>query len=361
MRVGGWIVANLLITGPAAVAWLLERHAGEVYYRAIQEDHWLEWSTVWAFLAAALIAVLVAIRQRRAGIRLPWFACGFALFGFLVAMEEISWGQRLFEFSPPEYFLAENFQQELNLHNVIPSGLRQLGFQLVVIGYGIALPLALALPAVGRLASRLAIPGPPLPLLPAFALIAVFYAAYPLEFTGEWAELMLGLAMATAIATARSPAARPAIAAPATGALAVTAAALTLGFLTLQISGLSSARSETSRRAAEVEIRALRSDFAHERVRTRCGVHKRVYTFRAEYGQTYLSAGRFAGLVAGGLDDRRARFFLDPWNMPYWVRHQCADGREAVFVYSFGPNRRRDSSPWEIRGDDIGAYVAAER
>ena len=28
-----------------------------------------------------------------------------------------------------------------------------------------------------------------------------------------------------------------------------------------------------------------------------------------------------------------------------------------TFVYSFGPNRRRDWSRWEILGDDVGAVV----
>ena len=63
----------------------------------------------------------------------------------------------------------------------------------------------------------------------------------------------------------------------------------------------------------------------------------------------------FAKLVEEAL---RRQYFLDPWNLPYWIRHRCSEGRTtAVFVYSFGPNRRRDSDPGEIRGDDIGAHA----
>jgi hypothetical protein len=29
----------------------------------------------------------------------------------------------------------------------------------------------------------------------------------------------------------------------------------------------------------------------------------------------------------------------------------------SVYVYSFGPNRRRDSDLWQIVDDDVGAYV----
>ena len=67
--------------------------------------------------------------------------------------------------------------------------------------------------------------------------------------------------------------------------------------------------------------------------------------------------GVFARLKVQGLPEVRADFFIDPWNSPYWIRHKCKDKRRRVFVYSFGPNRRRDSTAWEILGDDIGAMI----
>jgi hypothetical protein len=356
----GWITANLLIAAPAAAAWWLDaRHAG-LYYRIVQEDHWLEWATVWAFLLAAGAAAWAAHHQWWRHRRVPWFLLGLGLFCFFVAGEEISWGQRLLGFTPPEYFLADNFQQELNVHNIVASDLRQLAFQLVVLGYGVALPLAAAIPATARLLSKLAVVAPPPALMPAFAATAAFYAAYPLEYAGEWAELMLGLAFMTAIAVnARQlgGAPRPGAALP---AIAGFALALLLGYGTLQGTHLLHGDAEERRRAAGAELRALATDFAHERVRTRCGVHKRVYTFRVEWGQSYLSEGRFANLAAEGLDPTRARYFLDPWGLPYWIRHECAGGREVSFVYSFGPNRRRDSGPRDIRGDDIGVAIGAD-
>ena len=111
--------------------------------------------------------------------------------------------------------------------------------------------------------------------------------------------------------------------------------------------------------AARQEVEALRSDFEDRRVRTRCGVHKRLYTYVQKYEQTHLLEGAFARLQTQGLPEERADFFLDPWNSPYWVRDTCATRSEQrrVFVYSFGPNRKRDSTRSEIRGDDIGAFV----
>lgn len=357
MQYIGWVLANLLIVAPALLAIWLQAGASDLYYRIIQEDHWMEWSTVWAFLLAALAAAMGARRQWRERRQLPWFLVGAALFSFVIAMEEISWGQRLFSFSPPEYFLARNFQQELNIHNIVANDLRQLGFIVVVIGYGVILPLAALLRPIGKLYERTGIIAPPTALVPAFAATAVFYDIYPIEFTGEWAELMLGLGMCIALGWYGLRGISFAARNPARLSASLSTATMVLGFISMQGTNVIYSQSGTALRAAEIEIEALQADFQHERIKTRCGVHKRVFTFRTEYGQAYLNEGAFAGLESGGLDDKRARFFLDPWNMPYWIRHRCVDGREILFVYSFGPNRRRDSSEWEIAQDDIGAYI----
>ena len=108
------------------------------------------------------------------------------------------------------------------------------------------------------------------------------------------------------------------------------------------------------------ELERLAGDFiVTGRPSSRCGVHKRVFTFAEEYDRHHLYEGAFANLVAQGLPEERAKYFLDPWNSPIWLRHRCIDSsrRERAFVYSFGPDRRRDSSAWEIRGDDIGVVI----
>lgn len=365
MRVTGWIIANLIIAAPAALAWWLDARRADLYYRLVQEDHWMEWATVWAFLLAAAAAAWAAHHQWWRHRRVPWFLLGLGAFCVFVAGEEISWGQRLFGFTPPEYFLTDNYQQELNVHNLVASDLRQLAFQLIVLGYGVALPLAATIPATGRLLSKLAVVAPHAALMPAFAATAAFYAAYPFEYAGEWAELMLGLGMFTAIAgnalELRGNANSGRSAVVGTAAIAGAALAALAGYATLQSTRLLHADAQELQRAAEMELQALATDFTHERVRTRCGVHKRVYTFRVEWGQSYLSEGRFANLAAQGLDATRARYFLDPWGLPYWVRHECAGDGEMRFVYSFGPNRRRDSAPREIRGDDVGVLIEADR
>jgi hypothetical protein len=120
---------------------------------------------------------------------------------------------------------------------------------------------------------------------------------------------------------------------------------------------------------ARIESEALKSDLVRlgnakgKPVITKCAIHKRVYTLvqQKDYARP-LQEMSFVGLAARGLPQARAEFFLDPWNSPYWIRDRCDDktGRRVVFVYSFGPNRSRDSSRWEILGDDIGQYVPIE-
>jgi hypothetical protein len=58
-------------------------------------------------------------------------------------------------------------------------------------------------------------------------------------------------------------------------------------------------------------------------------------------------------------DEDRATFLIDPWNSPYWarIRPRSRTRETVITLYSFGPNRRRDSTRTELRGDDIGTVI----
>ncbi len=127
------VLANGLLIGGAALATILARGAPDQFYLLVQEDGVLEWCTFWAFLLAGGVSIVNASRELRRR-RLPWWFAGLALFCFLVAMEEISWGQRLLGYRPPAYFLEHNFQQEFNFHNVVPTGLRKVALSGVIAG-----------------------------------------------------------------------------------------------------------------------------------------------------------------------------------------------------------------------------------
>ncbi len=349
-----WL-ANLVVFGLVLVVWWVQGSSPQLYYRMVQEDGALEWSTFWAFLLAGIAfgySAVAAIRKEKKRsaslfLRLDLLVAIFCLF---VAMEEISWGQRLFGYRPPAYFLRENFQQELNVHNVLGTDLRKLALKAVVLGYGIVLPALGALRAPRRLTRKLGLTIPPAALMPAFLATFMVYQSYPWRFSGELVEAMLGLGfLATASVAVPEWSGVRALA----SAMALTAI---LGLASFAYSSVSGNDDPTRVQAAAAEIEALATDFSPGGLPiSRCSVHKRVFSWAEKYGAVErLRRGSFASLINRGLPEERVEYFIDPWDSSVWLRHKCGPGTEIAFLYSFGPNRRRDSTEWEIRGDDIG-------
>jgi hypothetical protein len=343
------LAGNIVVLSTVAYAAALNALNADAYYLSVQEDESLEWATFWAFsLAAVLNGRQAAVRRRRG--EAPWFSLGVCLFCFFVAMEEISWAQRVFGYRPPAYFLERNFQQELNLHNVVGSFWRKVALGAVILGYGAVLPGVARWGAASRRLAPLGMVAPPASLLPAFLTTFATYVVYPWDFTGEWVELMLGLCFLCAVPL-QVPAQRTR-----TIALAcLTVAALGVG--TAMAYRLHRDTDGHNLALAQVEVSALKRDFDSGRLFVDCDIHKRLYTYRQTYRQDYLLEGSFAGLTAGGLPEARARFLLDPWSSPYWIRDTCSPESRVTLVYSFGPNRRRDSTESEILGDDVGVRL----
>ena len=359
------VVANLLALSVLAYAAIIESTAPDFYYRSVQEDEYVEWASFWAFLVAGALFALGASGQRRTTGKLPWFLVGLGLFCLFVALEEISWGQGLIGYRPPVYFLRHNFQQELNLHNVVDTSVRMLAVKGVILRYGVFLPLASLIPALVRRLGHLSIVPPPAALLPLFLASYLTYTWYPWSFSGEWVEITLGLGfLFSALSCVRTyPLSR--------GSFLVSlnpAPLLGLGWLLVVCLGLANASWSRSLRhadpesiaAARLEARALANDFLEQEKAPLCGFEKRLYTYKEQYNKQFLLEGEFSRFTTRGLPQARAEFLLDPWNSPYWIQSGCESGeqgRVSIFVYSFGPNRLRNSTRWEIRDDDIGAYI----
>lgn len=84
--------------------------------RLLQENGPVEWATFLALLGSSLLGCL---RARAVGGKVAsTFLIFFSLGTFLVAMEEISWGQWVLAFETPELVRSHNVQHELNLHNL---------------------------------------------------------------------------------------------------------------------------------------------------------------------------------------------------------------------------------------------------
>ena len=344
-------IASVLILLMLALASALWATDPDLYHQVVQEDGPVEWMTFWAFALAGILSLVTLARE--AWLAQPLRAIYLALFtlgALAVAMEEISWGQRLIGYQPPERFLAENFQQELNLHNLADTETRKGVLTALLIGFGIVFPVAGRLPWLGPQLAGWMLPVPSLALLPGFVALVGFYIVYPLESSGEWVELGAGIGfLFAALACLVKPAGR---------------SLLLLGSLPLLIGAVTPlllvAKADPRRvEIATLESRALALDFKNRRLRSRCGVHKRIYTFIQEYGAGNLARGAWGQLEpAEDADALRRKYFLDPWNQPYWIWHVCkGDQPTAVFVYSFGPDRRRNASRDGVAPDDIGAYA----
>jgi hypothetical protein len=153
-------LAPVIFHGVNAAAYALWPEA----YRAhvAGEDRLLEWAQALCFAAAA-VAIAVAARRaralgRRGAARL--FALGAAACA-LAFLEEISWGQRVFDWSTPEVLRQVNRQGETNLHNLAPIHPLQgwIGLAVAAVGAGgWMLPRRLLGGEKGTL--RLALPGP---------------------------------------------------------------------------------------------------------------------------------------------------------------------------------------------------------
>lgn len=108
-----------------------------LYVWLIREDGWLENLQFILFLAAGVMAVATGRRLRRNRLAPHWFL--FILLGaglLVVAMDEISWGQRLFGIETPDQIAAINWQSEITLHNLDPFIASLHTAYLVVGAYG---------------------------------------------------------------------------------------------------------------------------------------------------------------------------------------------------------------------------------
>jgi hypothetical protein len=157
------------------------------------EDGLTEDTTAIAFLSAAVLSVLVAYRLRASAHR--WAIAVYvvaALAFFLVAMEEVSWGQRLLGVETPSVLRGANSQGEFNLHNV--QALRQPTNTLFTIVsaigvLGVCVHIALKVVGHVRPVADLLLPQPAL----IFPLLIVFvYASVPEDIIGFTARRTIG-------------------------------------------------------------------------------------------------------------------------------------------------------------------------
>lgn len=163
------------------------------------EDGVIEYVQALLYAVAAVAFAALAWTSRRHRI----WAVLLALGTFVVAGEEISWGQRILDIGTPESFERSNVQGEINLHNLegVHGSVRAIGLMIVLVVF-IAMPVLHRLvPRVRALLDRFAVPVVPLWAVP-LAIVALAYMAVPRVLDGvvfaldEVGELYLAAAAA---------------------------------------------------------------------------------------------------------------------------------------------------------------------
>jgi hypothetical protein len=154
--------------------------------------------TVALELAAAGWCVAAAVqhwkrRRKRIPRGAPFLYAVLAIALFLVAMEELNWGQTLLAFDTPSAWAALNHQQETSLHNLLSERTLIIVERTLAVLFGLSVPvlmtLALKFPssafaaiappaALGALGMLCAFPGAYLRLEVTELLLALFFAFY---------------------------------------------------------------------------------------------------------------------------------------------------------------------------------------
>ena len=190
-----WWGASRRVTGIALLAppigGILVAAAAEnatLYRRLVHEDSLLEWLSVVAWIVGLVAAVLVAWRTRGLE-RVLWIL--FALACLAAAGEELSWGQRLFDYGTPDAFRDSDKQEEAALHNLSWA---ESPTRLAIIAVSVAGAVA---PWFTRRVPRF--------LVPAFAVSALYEVVrlpagddpdYRFARYAEWPELCFAGALA---------------------------------------------------------------------------------------------------------------------------------------------------------------------
>jgi hypothetical protein len=261
--------------------------------------------------------------------------------------------------------LAHNVQLETNIHNLFRPEVWSSGIYLLIAGFGLLAPLLLLLPGPARLARRFSIYVPPASWTPGYAAVLAAYVFRPYHLCEEVVELAIGIGFVLAAVNELGARSEDSSSwgAPASRMAGTAALMLALGIATTWATQNPPVDEAPRIASAKAELEALREDLVAMRQQrsgrfvTNCNLQARLHSLdREQVLLPLLADGAFARLVATE-DPKRAKYLLDPWNMPYWISDQCDSAARYIMLFSFGPNRRRESTEWEAGGDDLSTYA----
>ncbi len=193
------ITANILFAVIVCAYTVMAFKFPVAYMVGTYEDLVGEWAQVLFFFSVMVLSLRLAFYKSRYRL----FFAVLALASFYTVMEEISWGQRLFNIPTPDFFQRHNLQQETNIHNFFTGPfatqlkkIMEYALFTALILYGLVYPISLRFQ--WRFAIRIdamGLPAPPLYLWPFFFLSGVLELG-PFSFNeAEIAEILIPLAL----------------------------------------------------------------------------------------------------------------------------------------------------------------------
>jgi hypothetical protein len=187
------LITTSVLTGIITLGIVLIFYVNPVaYVRLIAEDSWGEYAT-FVFYALSFILMVASMALDRSKLKPGFVLITFCF--FFMAMEEISWGQRIIGLDTPELLSDINRQGETNLHNLarVNKPLRFLA--VIILFWAMGLPkLMEKYEKIKSLVIKLGTPMATKAMWPLFILPAVFIIAKPLIRGVEIGELLLGFA-----------------------------------------------------------------------------------------------------------------------------------------------------------------------
>lgn len=167
-----------------------------LYLRLLREDSLVEWLTFFLFLFSGILSLFMAMQILRRSGRYRWFFMAFSLFCILVSLEEINWGQRIFDLPVPEFFLRNTRRREISAHNVFQlrydvDAKHIAGWTLFL--YGTCLPLLALNRRISSFFARMGFVVPPPVLSFSFFIAALMMFDRPTGWEEEIGEFFFGL------------------------------------------------------------------------------------------------------------------------------------------------------------------------
>ena len=91
----------------------------DTYIRLIREDSVIEYAQALFYFLSSILSFLISIKFLKNKVTLHGVLYSILAIGLLfISLEEISWGQRIFNIVNPDYFKQHNIQNEISFHNL---------------------------------------------------------------------------------------------------------------------------------------------------------------------------------------------------------------------------------------------------